>query len=86
MDYMKYIDEQIKRLELISKYNLKLGKAKTQKKKDYYLACMDALFQGGENQRNFIYVLEEYSTAYLKKKEVVNNLFEEIKQIKKLKV
>ena len=35
---------------------------------------------------NFMYVLEEYSAVYLKKKEQVNNLFSEIKQIKKLRV
>lgn len=86
MDYMKYIDEQIKRLEVINKYNLKLAQAKSEKKKNYIKACMDALFQGGENERNFIYILEEYSAVYLRKKDTVNSLFNEIKQIKKLRV
>lgn len=86
LDYMKYIKEQIERLDTINKYNVKLANAKTEKKKEYFKACMDALFQGGENSRNFVYVLEEYSAVYLKKKETVNNLFNEIKEIKKLKV
>ena len=86
MDYMKYIDEQIKRLQIISAYNFKMQKSKREKKKDYYNACMDSMFEGGENIRNFNYILEEYSAVYLKKKETVNSLFNEIKQIKKLRV
>lgn len=86
MDYMKYIKEQIKRLEIIKNYNFKMQKAKKQKKKDYFLACMKSMFEGEENPHNFIYVLEEYSAVYLKKKEHINNLFNEIKEIKKLRV
>ena len=63
-----------------------MQKSKKEKKKDYYKACMDSMFEGGENIRNFNYILEEYSAVYLKKKETVNNLFNEIKQIKKLRV
>lgn len=86
MDYMKYIQEQIKRLEVIKEYNYKMQKAKNEKKKEYFRACMDSLFEGGETVQNFIYVLEEYSTVHLKKKEHINTLFNEIKEIKKLKV
>ena len=86
LDYMKYVNKQIQRLELINQYNLKLAKAKSDKKKEYFKACMDSLFEGGENQKNFIYILEEYSAAYLKKKQAVNSLFNEIREIKKLKV
>lgn len=86
MDYMKYIKEQIKRLEIIKNYNYKMQKTKNQKKKDYLKACMDSLFEGGETIGNFMYILEEYATVHLKKKEHINNLFNEIKEIKKLRV
>lgn len=86
MDYTKYIKEQIKRLEIIKDYNFKKQKAKSEKKKEYYKACMDSLLEGGETANNFMYVLEEYSAVYLKKKEHINNLFNEIKEIKKLRV
>ena len=86
MDYMKYIKEQIKRLETIKNYNYKMQKTKRKKKKEYLLACMQALFEGGETTGNFMYVLEEYSAVHLKKKEHINNLFNEIKEIKKLRV
>ena len=86
LDYMKYINEQIKRLETVREYNFKMQKAKKEKKKEYYRACIDSMLEGGETMSNFIYVLEEYSAVYLKKKEIVGNLNNEIKQIKDLRV
>ena len=47
---------------------------------------MKAMFEKGEDFRNYKYVLEEYRTAYLKRKEIIDNLFDEIKIIKRLKV
>lgn len=85
-DYLKYINEQINRLELIKKYNIKMQNEKKEKKKEYYKACMESLFEGGETISNFMYILEEYSAVQLKKKEHINNLFHEIKEIKKLRV
>lgn len=85
-DYLKYINEQINRLELIKKYNVKMQTEKKEKKKEYYKACMESLFEGGETVGNFMYVLEEYAAVQLKKKEHINNLFNEIKEIKKLRV
>lgn len=85
MDYMKYIKEQSKRLELISSYNIKMQKTSKQKKKEYYKSCINSLLQGGETVQNYIYVYEELSATYLRKKETVNGLFNEIKEIKKLK-
>ncbi len=86
LGYTKYLDTQIKRLEQISNFNIKREKAKTEKKKEYYTAYMEAMFEKGENFRNYKYILEEYRTAYLKRKEIIDNLFDEIKIIKKLRV
>lgn len=85
-DYTKYLDTQIKRLETISSYNIKRETAKKDTKKEYYAACMQAMFEKGEDFRNYKFVLEEYRAAYLKRKEIINNLFDEIKIIKKLRV
>ena len=85
-DYTKYLDTQIKRLEKINTYNIKKEKTRRQSKKDYYAACMKLMFEKGEDFRNYKYVLEEYRTAYLKRKEKIDNLFDEIKIIKKLRV
>lgn len=85
-EYTKYLDTQIKRLEEISEYNIKRETAKKEKKKEYYAACMQSMFEKGEDFRNYKYILEEYRTAYLKRKEIIDNLFDEIKTIKKLRV
>ena len=85
-DYTKYLDNQIKRLEQINNYNIKKERTSKEKKKDYYVACMKAMFEKGEDFRNYKYVLEEYRTAYLKRKEIIDNLFDEIKIIKRLRV
>ncbi len=85
-DYTKYLDEQIKRLEQINKYNIKKEKTKNQRKKEYLEATIQAMFEKGEDFRNYKYVLEEYRAAFVKRKEIIDNLFEEIKVIKKLRV
>lgn len=86
LDYIKYLGNEIKRLEKINEYDIKMCNSKNEKQKSYFENGMQMLFSGGENFRNYKYVLEEYRTVYFKKKEVTNNLFEEIKIIKKLKV
>ena len=85
-DYTKYLDTQIQRLEQINQFNIKKEKSKSQRKKEYFEATIKAMFEKGEDFRNYKYVLEEYRTAYVKRKEIIDNLFDEIKVIKKLRV
>ena len=46
----------------------------------------DLKLVSGEIKTDFNPILEEYRTAYLKRKEIIDNLFDEIKTIKKLRV
>ncbi len=85
-EYTKYLDTQIQRLEKINYYNIKKENAKKDKKKEYFSECMKMMFDKGEDFRNYKYVLEEYRTAYLKRKEIMDNLFDEIKAIKRLRI
>ena len=85
-DYTKYLSSQIKRLEKIDEFNKKIQKAKSENKKEYIRANMKYLFESGENIENYKNVMEEYKTAYAKRKEKTNELFNEIKSIKKLRV
>lgn len=85
-EYTKYLDNQIKRLEKINQYNLKKEQAKKESKKEYFTECMKLMFEKGEDFRNYKYILEEYRSAFLKRKEIISNLFDEIKIIKKLRV
>lgn len=85
-EYIKYLDDQIKRLEKINEYSIKKEQAKKEKKKEYYTECMKLMFEKGEDFRNYKYILEEYRIAFLRRKEIIDNLFDEIKIIKKLRV
>lgn len=85
-DYTKHLSSQIKRLEEIDKFNEKMQNAKSENKKEYFRAGMKYLFEDGENFENYKNVLEEYKTALARRKEKINELFNEIKEIKKLRV
>lgn len=85
-DYTKHLSSQIKRLEEIDKFNEKMQNAKSENKKEYFRAGMKYLFEDGENFENYKNVLEEYKTALANRKEKINELFNEIKEIKKLRV
>lgn len=85
-DYSKYLSDQIKRLEKIRDYNKKMEHTKRESKKDYLTAYIQSMFEDGEDFDNYLSVLEEYKTAYINRKDVIDNLFKEIKTIKKLRV
>lgn len=86
MDYIKYLKEQVKRLEEIQKYDIKSQKAKKDKEKEYYREGMRILFQSGENFDNYEQVLSEYRQAIITREDVKSKLYNEIDIIKKLKI
>lgn len=86
MDYIKYLKEQVKRLEEIQKYDIKSQKAKKDKEKEYYREGMRMLFQSGENFDNYEQVLSEYRQAIITREDVKAKLYNEIDIIKKLKI
>lgn len=86
VDYLNYLKSNIKRLELIDSYNFKMQKTSNQSKRDYYKEGMQMLFQAGENFQNYHQVLQEYRDALLVRETRINDLYNEIKIIKKLKV
>ena len=85
-DYTKYLSSQIKRLEKIDELSTKSEKTKSESKKEYIRTSAKYLFENGETFENYKNVLEEYKSAYAKRKEKINELFNEIKIIKKLRV
>ncbi len=85
-DYLDYLKENIKRLELIMKYNDKMNDAKTDKKKQYYKEGMRMLFLTDENFDNFKQVYEDYKNALEMRSDRVKKLYDEIKIIKKLEI
>ena len=86
MDYLKDLKNEIKRLEQIEKYDKKRLSSNSENKKNYYLEGMKYLLIGQETVDNYNEILNSYKNIVATKKEHINNLFDEIKTIKKLKV
>ena len=63
-----------------------MEKAKSQKNKNYYLEGMKVLFRDGETLENYTDIYNEYQNAYNARKAIIEDLYKEIKIIKKLKV
>lgn len=85
-EYLDYLKENIKRLELICKYNDKMNDSKSDKKKNYYKEGMKLLFAADENFDNFKQVYEEYKNALEIRSDRIKKLYDEIKIIKKLEI
>lgn len=84
-DYIKYIDENIKRLNQIAEYQKKLISAKSETDKSYYQNGIKMLFDPGETFENWPQVLEEYKLAHDAKQQELDRLHQELKNIKKMK-
>ncbi len=85
-EYVTYLKEEIKRLELIDKYRIQMEKSKKEKDKNYYKEGMRLLFKDGENFENCTNILQEYKTAYDARTKAMEHLAQEIKTIKKMKI
>jgi hypothetical protein len=85
-DYVNKLKAEIERLEQIMRYEDKMNSAKSQKKKEYYLSGINMLLTSDETLDNYRSLYNEYQDAYAYRKAHINNLFNEIKIIKKLRV
>lgn len=84
--YVDELREELKRFEQIFKYRAKMEKAKKEKDKNYYLEGIQILLKNDETLDNYESIYEEYKKAYETRKKMIDNLYQEIKIIKKLKV
>ena len=85
-DYVDYLKDQIKRLELIEKYDIKLKSSNKEKTINYYKEGIRLLLQEGETYENYSRILQEYRDALDLRQNVIKKLYAEIKIIKKLQV
>lgn len=85
-EYVEELQEELKRFEQIEKYREKMENAKKEKDKNYYYEGMKMLLKNNETVDNYLSIYEEYKNAYEKRKAIIDNLYKEIKIIKKLKV
>ncbi len=84
--YVNELKEEIKRFEQIEQYKEKMEKAKKEKDKNYYYEGIKMLLRNNETIENYTSFYEQYKTAYDNRKAIIDNLYKEIKVIKKLKV
>lgn len=85
-EYLKYLINEINRLEQIGKYEEKMNSSKKEADKMYYAAGIKQLLDRGETLENYRTVQDEYKQAYDFRKESYNKLLEELKNMKHLKV
>ena len=85
-EYLDYIKENLKRFEQMNIYKDKMNNAKKDKDKNFYLEGIQMLLQQGETIENIEQVYNELEDAYDLRKKEIDHLWDEIKEIKKLKV
>ena len=84
--YLSDLQDEINRLHEIEKYDIKRQKASNDAKINYFLEGMKMYLRDGETIENYQQILAEYKEAYASKKTQIENLFNEMKIIKKLRV
>lgn len=84
--YVEELQGELKRFEQIESYRQKMEKAKKDKDKNYYCEGMKMLLKNDETLENYLSIYEEYKKAFESRKGIIDNLYKEIKIIKKLKV
>ena len=85
-EYVDQLAEDIKRFEQIKKYRQKMENSKNDKHKNYYLEGIKLLLKNNETTEHIDELSKEYVEAYNTRKAIIDNLYSEIKLIKKLKV
>ena len=86
LQYVEYLKDNIKRLKKAEKYFEKSQSAKNDDKKQYFIEYTKLYLDKDETIDNFLEIKEEYETAYKIRQGKIDNLYNEISKIKKLKV
>ena len=63
-----------------------MEKAKKEKDKNYYLEGMKVLLSPQETLENYEEIYQQYISAYEHRQKTIDNLYDEMKKVKKLKV
>ena len=84
--YIKYLKQEIKRLETAESYYNKMKKQIKEKDINYFQDGIKLLLSQDETIENFLTILQDYKNAKEVKEQAVEKLYKEIKIIKKLKV
>lgn len=86
IDYVASLKNEVSRLSKVEKYINKMNSTKSQNKKIYYEQYANLLLEKGESIEKFDDIYKEVKNSYQIKKQNLNNLYKEIKEIKRLHV
>ena len=86
MDYVKNLKKELDRYQKIENLIQKKNSSTKQKDIIYYEQYIDLLFQSGESLEEFNDLYQEVNDAYQIRKEKLENLHAEIKNVKNLRV
>lgn len=84
--YLDSLKKDIERLELVSKYKMRMENSKKEKDKSYFYEGIKMTLKNNETLENYLSIQNEYKKAFEVRKAIIDNLFKEIKIIKKLKI
>lgn len=84
--YVDDLKEELDRFLQIENYEYKMNKTTNEKKKNYFLEGMKMYLKPEETIENYKQIYEEYKNAYTIRKAEIDNLYNELKIIKKLRV
>ena len=84
--YIRYLKQEIKRLETAESYYNKMIKQDKENDKQYFLEGIKMILVQEETVENFLSVLNEYRIAKKNKEDAIDKLNNEIRIIKRLKV
>lgn len=84
-EYISHLKDGLSRLIQIAEFDIQRNKQKSEKGKEYYENGMKALFTHNENMDNYMSVLEDHKNAIDAKNQLINDLYNEVKILKKLK-
>lgn len=85
-DYLDFLKDEIKRLKDALIYYEKMQKASNPEKKEYFRQSAKYLLHANEEVEKIPLMLEELKKAYDVRRAHINKLYDEVKQIKALKV
>lgn len=86
IEYLDFLRDEIARLNKVKKIYKKYVGTSSEKKKDYHSQEADLYLKQGETLDNFKNVLEEYKISYADRTKHIDELYKEVKEIKKLKI
>ena len=86
IDYVKELESELERYKKIENYINKKNSSTKNKDIIYYEQYIDLLLQPGESVEEFDGLYQELKDAYKLRKDILNGLYLEIKNIKKLRI